>query len=205
MSLVHGLLGSSASQSSEVTGTGYSFIEAVDLSSSTTNTYWAEFDGPWSDYEYLRISYCVKCANTSETAAKPLVHFGHGGSNTGNFDLIEHGWYSTTKRGADWQNQSSAMYDTHMVGHYDTGRWENRDTSNGYIEIFNPNDTANFLHFRWYGGSSTVRGGDYAGCRDGHIIEGMSDWKNQLNWIGLGLESNVDARSYAYLYGMVTS
>ena len=195
---------------SETVGTGYSFIEAVDLTSSNTNSWFAEFDGPWSDYEYLRINGGVKCNNTGESNPKIKIGLGHSGSgeNNNNYDLKVHGWQETSIRGADYTNQSlltSHGYGHTGCGHYDTGRWEVRDVAHFYLELYNPNDTENFMHYRLWGGGVTLRTDNVSGAEDGWMSSGQSNWKEQLDWIGIGIESIVADSSFAYLYGMVTS
>ena len=200
-----------AGSGSEVTGTGYSFIEAVDLSSSnSSDIYPMSFTGPWSDYEYLRINGGIKCNNTGENNPKIKIGFGHSssGSNDSNNDCKVYGWQETSIRGYDYTNQSHFTdngYGQTGCGHYDTGRWEVRDVAHFYLEIYNPNDTENFLHYRLWGGGVSLRTDNVSGTEDGWQVHGVTNWKNQLDWIGIGMEVNVADSSFAYLYGMVTS
>tara|TARA_B110000014_G_C20106080_1_gene581660 strand:+ start:21 stop:641 length:621 start_codon:yes stop_codon:yes gene_type:complete len=191
----------------ETLGSGWTLIEYNSAGSSEHSSAGWDMDGPWSDYEYLKVHFAIKCANTSENNPKLDIRVGHNGEGANNWDLNVIGVQASSQRGNDYTNQSTPT--GHGYGHTIAGsssRWVTRDTCTGMFTLYNPNDTANFKYFDYTGIAATTESTNVSGAEDMHRSFGCSNWKQAVNFIRVRTtDGNAAAGSVVALYGQIAT
>ena len=216
MSFVHALAGSvsaSGAGGPDLSGNGWVMIEEITapLGSDSSSIYLGTTtNGPWTDYQVLQLRYGLRSTNTTAgTHPVMVLQMGHTGTSyTSGGDLNVHDHYQSSERGNPYYNQSNAIehgYGEQVVD--DTYSVPARTLSHGLLNVYNPNDSDNFLVYQnSLISMSPVSEGNKAGhdlCGDNW---GTSDWTNALKNIRVYISGGgyCAKGSYMYLFGLAT-
>ena len=215
MSFVHGLLGSSASQSSVPETHGWVLIETVTASltgESSDHILGETTNGPWTDYQVLQLRWGGSSTNTTASNHPYMVvQMGHTGTSmTGTYDIGVHDHYQASERGHDYYGQSNPINEGYTAQLMDQSySTPDRNKAHGTFTIFNPNDTDNF---KTYQSSYVSMAAGSEGNKSGHDMYGdqwgQSDWTNAVKnlrlYMGAASGSKWEIGSYMFLYGLAT-
>jgi hypothetical protein len=215
MSFVHGLLGSSSSQSSVPETHGWVLIETVTASltgESSDHILGTTTNGPWSDYQVLQIRWGGSSTNTTASNHPyMIVQMGHTSTSmTGTYDIAVHDHYQASERGHDYYDQSSPINEGYTAQIIDQSySTPDRNKAHGTFTIFNPNDTDNF---KTYQSSYVSMSAGSEGNKPGDDMYGdqwgQSDWTNAVKnlrvYMGAASGSKWEIGSYMFLYGLAT-